>query len=734
MSGRRDTGGRASAWAAMLCACALIAEQVASKAVRDALYLSHFPVTTLPYMVIGAALFSILMVLAATRVMTARTPAWMVPRALLGSAGLLLLEWVVFMRWPRPAVVLVFLHVASIGSILVSGFWSVVNESFDPRAAKAQVGKIATAAALGGLLGGLLAERAAMRLAVTGILPLLAALHVLAGALLFRVRAPGGDAPRAGESDAAIAPMLDATAARRTLGTAPYLRRLGLLVFVVTLGAGLLDYVFKVRTVAAVASGGSLLRFFAVYHTAVSLGTFLVQGVASRIRMQRLGLSGRVAAHPLAVLFGSLVTLAVPGVGAAAVARAVQTALYNSLFRSGYEVLFTPIAPRDKRSAKALIDVGCERAGDAASGGLIRILLLLPAALALPAILVLAAVAAGIGFIVSGRLQRGYVGQLERRLVSGVYRVTPEQIDDPLTRTMLLRSIDLSELRSRAAAPAGSASEPLDSLDQRIRELGSGDPGRVAAALASAPIDADLAPHAIALLAWDAAYPHAAQALAAAREGIEPQLVERMLDTQEDFAIRRRIPWILSHSSTSVAIAGLLQGLLDPRFEVRFRCGQALARIHARDPSLPIDRQRVFTIVLRETRVDHGVWESQRLLDQLQDDSDEPFVAEFVRQRSNRSLEHVFTVLSLALDRRPLQVAFQGLYTDDAMLRGTALEYLETVLPAEIRESLWPFLEDHGEKRPVVGDRGAILDALISSHESIEINLAQLREKLRDRE
>jgi ATP:ADP antiporter, AAA family len=567
---------------------------------------------------------------------------------------------------------------------------------------------------------------------MTGILPLLATLHVLAGAFLFRVRAPGGDAHHADAGDAALAPMLDAGAARRSLGTAPYLRRLGLLVFVVTLGAGLLDYVFKARTVAAVASGGSLLRFFAVFHTAVSLGTFLVQSAASRISMKRLGLMGRVAAHPLAVLFGSLATLAVPGVGAAAAARAVQTVLYNSLFRSGYEVLFTPIAPRDKRSAKAIIDVGCERAGDAASGGLIRILLMLPAVFALPAILVLGAVAAGIGCIVSGRLQRGYVGQLERRLVSGVFRVTPEQIDDPLTRTMLLRTIDLSDLRSAAAASAGSVAEPLDSHEVRIRELRSGDPVRVAAALASAPIDVDLAPHAIALLAWDAAYPHAAQALAAAREGIEPQIVERMLDTQEDFAIRRRIPWILSHSSTPIAIAGLLQGLLDPRFEVRFRCGQALARIHARDPSLPIDRQRVFTIVLRETRVDHGVWESQRLLDQLQDDSDEPFVAEFVRQRSNRSLEHVFTVLSLALDRRPLQVAFQGLHTDDAMLRGTALEYLETVLPAEIRESLWPFLEDHGEKRPVAGDRGAILDALISSHESIEINLAQLREKLRE--
>ena len=740
--------------AAMICAGALIAQQVGSKAARDALYLSHFPVTTLPYMVMGAACFSIGMALVTARAMTARTPAWLVPRALLSSAALTLGEWALFPHLPRPAAVLVFLHVASLGSILVSGFWSVVNESFDPRAARTAVGRIATASALGGLLGGLLAERAAVKLALTGILPLLAVLHVFAGIILFRVRPPRTATPRAAARRAGAAPMLDAGAARRTLGTAPYLRRLGFLVFVVTIGAGLLDYVFKARTAAAVESGASLLRFFAAFHTAVSLGTFLVQTTASRIPMRRLGLTGRVATHPLAVGLGSVGALVVPGVGSAAVARAAQTVLYNSLFRSGYEALFTPIAARDKRAAKAIIDVGCERAGDAASGGLVRGLLLLPAAIALPAILALSAVAAFIGYLLAGRLQMGYVGELERRLESGVFRIDPEEIEDPLMRTMMMRAITSGGLArpevTTTAAPGApaAATGALDAAREaatgaqrsqdpralRIAELRSGDAGRVIPALASGPIDADLAPHAIPLLAWDTIYPQAAGALAAARPEIEPLLVARMLDTQEEFAIRRRIPWILSQSSSRAAIEGLLQGLVDPRFEVRFRCGRALARIHARDASLPIDRHRVFAIVLRETRVDRGVWESQRLLDQTEEADGEPFVTDYLRQRSSRSLEHVFTVLSLALDRKPLQVAYQGLLTDDPMLRGTALEYLESTLPPDIRTSLWPFLEDRRGKRPTARDRDAALDALLSSHHSIEINLAKLREKLRGRD
>jgi hypothetical protein len=36
--------------------------------------------------------------------------------------------------------------------------------------------------------------------------------------------------------------------------------------------------------------------------------------------------------------------------------------------------------------------------------------------------------------------------------------------------------------------------------------------------------------------------------------------------------------------------------------------------------------------------------------------------------------------------------------TDDAELRGTALEYLESILPADVRAQLWPLLE--GEPTP----------------------------------
>ena len=101
---------------------------------------------------------------------------------------------------------------------------------------------------------------------------------------------------------------------------------------------------------------------------------------------------------------------------------------------------------------------------------------------------------------------------------------------------------------------------------------------------------------------------------------------------------------------------------------------------------------------------------------------------EFLRNRTSRSLEHVFTVLSLVLRAEPLKIAFRGLHSDNRTLRGTALEYLESVLPADIREKLWPFLEYDADAKPTQSSpRAQVLAALLQSRESVVGRVAEPR-------
>jgi hypothetical protein len=124
------------------------------------------------------------------------------------------------------------------------------------------------------------------------------------------------------------------------------------------------------------------------------------------------------------------------------------------------------------------------------------------------------------------------------------------------------------------------------------------------------------------------------------------------------------------------------------------------------------------------------VWESHQLLDRLEDTESASMVDQFVRARASRSLAHVFTLLSLVLPAEPLQIAFRGLQTDDQNLRGTALEYLEGVLPPDIRGRLWPYLEDQrASARTATRPREEILEDLLKSQQSIVLNLEELKRR-----
>jgi hypothetical protein len=277
-------------------------------------------------------------------------------------------------------------------------------------------------------------------------------------------------------------------------------------------------------------------------------------------------------------------------------------------------------------------------------------------------------------------------------------------------------------------APAAAAGAAADPLLATAAELRSGDPARVRAALGSlgAP-PPELVPLVISLVGWDRLSADATRALRRVGEHHVGQLGDALLDPEQVFAIRRRMPRALAGLPCERAVEGLVRALADRRFEVRYQTGIALARLHAERPELPIDREAVLEAVLRETRVDRRVWEGQRLLEESAADDTSPFFDELLRRRSSRSLEHVFTLLSLAYPTEPLRVAYRGLHATDPGLKGTALEYLQHILPPSIREPLWPFLSDERPAEARDREMDDVVDDLLRSHESIRLNLQQLR-------
>jgi hypothetical protein len=725
---------------AMVCAGAVGAQFVAGKAARDALFLANLDVTALPSMVVATAAFSILLVALSSRGMRRVQPGTLIPSAFALNALLLLADWALAPIAPKLTAQALYLQVSGLGPMLGSGFWLIVSEHFDPHTARRTFGRIGAAGTLSGLAGAFLADRVAAMAGITMMFPMLAALNVLCAwqtRVLARATAVRPEARQSTDEGAMQAgSMLDATAhlaatsprsGVRALTQVPYLRNLAVFVLLSTLGATLVDYVFKAQAVETVGRGEALLRFFAVYYAATALIALAVQVFASAPSLAKFGLGLTTSTPPLALCVGGLGALAAPGLWSVVAVRGGEAVFRGSLFRTGY----TPVLPQEKRAAKSLIDVGFDRLGDALGAALISLIILLPAASQYNAMLAVAIAAGLCALIVARRLNRGYIDALERSLVNRAVELELSDIDDITTKTsvfktrqlMTTRSLKLSEVVSDPAAATNDAEvEQIVALRSRNRD-------QILQILRDEQgLPAPLVPHVIPLLAWDAVAEEAVRALRKVAEERLGMLTDALLDPNQPFAVRRRVARVFSICVSQRAVDALLMALDDLRFEVRFQCGRSLSAILAKNQFVRIDRERIFEVVRREVAVSHPVWQSHRLLDAIADEK-ATFVDDFIKDRAGQSLAHVFVLLSLVLPATPLQIAYRGLHTSDPALRGTALEYLEGVLPPDIRTSLWPFL---GTSAPVkAGPRGReeILADLLRSNESIVLNLKELRRR-----
>jgi hypothetical protein len=460
--------------------------------------------------------------------------------------------------------------------------------------------------------------------------------------------------------------------------------------------------------------------------------------------------------------------------------------VHGSLFKSGYELLYAPLAPREKRAAKGVIDVGFARLGDMAAGGLAWLAHLRMEEQFLAPLLGGALLFAGASYWIGTRLQRGHVRALERSLVERAAEADIAMDEDALTRTTVFdtmqirRAAMLEGLPQEAvaaelmdAAPgqaAGAGSEevvgkatpepavdvapeaapatekapateatPTPDIDPAAARSGSvpvldrgaalrdREPLAARAALQSPePLTAELMGLAIPLLGDPRLASEALLALRRVSGRFIGQLTDALCDPEQPDAVRRRLPRVMSAEPTARAVEGLFCGLDDRRFEVRVQCGLALSRIHAKAPDIEMPEARVLAAVAQEVERERSIWETRQALDRGSESATKA-VDRAVHERAGQSLEHVFTLLSLVLPRSNLAIAYQGLYVGDQVLRGTALEYLDAVLPPALRDTLWPFLSDEVPRKGPARPREEILADLNRLNESVVIRIEEIR-------
>ena len=542
---------------ATLACAAMIAQQVAGKAARDALFLSTLRIEHLPVMMATSAAVSLVAALGVSRLMVRYSPGRVVPIAFGLSGVALLANWGLGFIAPRPSAIALYLHTAIFGAVVISAFWTLVNETFAFRSGRRAMRWITGGGTVGGLLGGLVAWRLAHLVRLPSMFLVLAALDVVCiwGTYRLRRTIPSVRAPS------------PARAANPSLWRTPYLRNLAMVVALGAVTSGLLDYAFSSVAIERFKDGAELLAFFAKFWLVVGLLSVVLETLLARTLLRKVGLAVTVATLPVVVVLGCVFGVVLPGLLSAVVLRGGEAAHRNSLFREAYELLYTPLSPTRKRAAKMFIDVGADRVGTMLAGVTAMVVVgLCTRPLAAIVVLLIAFAVALLTIARSMPLRGGYVALLEHSLRGAADGMGAEPMLAP------------------PAAPAAPASAhpgpPCERSDVQWQAV------RVAFTLP--------------LLAHEEWRLDATRALVEAASTATGQLVDALCDPRVDVRVRACIPVVLAHGSPGVAAEGLLRGIEDASFEVRAACVVALLDVRLRSPTIVVSLERVVAVVERE--------------------------------------------------------------------------------------------------------------------------------------
>jgi hypothetical protein len=179
------------------------------------------------------------------------------------------------------------------------------------------------------------------------------------------------------------------------------------------------------------------------------------------------------------------------------------------------------------------------------------------------------------------------------------------------------------------------------------------------------------------------------------------EMVAVLLDPATSDVVRRRLPIALKSCAVDHRAGRPARRARVDGFEIRLRCGRALLALTDEHPD---SRSRSPTaLALAQRELGGG--------------------------DRRRRREHVFNLLALALEREPVQIAARAFATDDSYVRGTALEYLETVLPAPLFAAFQPLLTAAG-RRPRAGAAGGRARRADQAGATMTVSLDELRRQL----
>jgi AAA family ATP:ADP antiporter len=415
-----------------------------------------------PWIMLGAGLLIGVLMHQYTRLMKRLPRESVLPVTQAGLILLMVAFWALLRTGLGAVPVALFLFGQILGVLLISQFWTLANDIYDPRQAKRLFGFIGGGASLGGALGSGLTTFLVGRIGNDNLLLVSAAALALCLMIVATIiRRRGAVSLSLVEDEQGVG----AADALRLLAQSPHLRVIALVIGLAAAGSTIIEQQLLMMAEASGRSAEGITAFLAAIRVYISLAGFLVQvGLTSRIH-RSLGLAVALLLLPLNLGATAAVVLISGAAWAPAVARVFDTTLRYTVDKTTREILFLPLPTDIKYRAKPFIDVTMDRFSKALASIVLLVLVqpwgldldwryLSYASLAVMAIWIAATLVA----------RREYLTSFRRSI--GAMTIAPDAIRADVTDAATIETL-VEELSNPDEAAVLYAITMLETLDKR---------------------------------------------------------------------------------------------------------------------------------------------------------------------------------------------------------------------------------------------------------------------------
>jgi ATP/ADP translocase/CRP-like cAMP-binding protein/HEAT repeat protein len=327
-------------------------------------FISNLGADNVPWVTFGMGVTIGVIMQGYTRAIAVVPRRWMIPVTQVGLAGLLLLFWFLFTFVRSDWVAVAFYVVSLILSILlISQFWTLANDVYDPRQAKRIFGFIGGGASLGGATG---AGLTAFLVQTVGSRTMILISAVVMGICLAIVMTIIRREQTAGTTDASKTGEEEGVSGGEALRLLRSSRHLQIISLVIGFGAVVSNLAEQQVLMAAAEFKGAenadaIAAFLGQLIVYLSLIGFVIQvTLTSRIH-RLLGIGFALLMLPVSMGGAAVLVLLNRALWAPSVGRIVDTSIRYTIDKTSREVLFLPLPLDLKYRAKPFIDVTMDR-------------------------------------------------------------------------------------------------------------------------------------------------------------------------------------------------------------------------------------------------------------------------------------------------------------------------------------------------------------------------------------